>query len=291
MRISLGLSLALLVLASGSHGRQAATSLPKNSETAEVFDVAQAMRMFYGNYDVRKQTSITQLPKNTTSLPAPGEQQMAVRVLFHSFVGEPVSRSLFLLTYAIPIKGQTYDCHACAPVIGMSVFAQNGGQWTIDASNRAVTFAGEWGKPPRDVELVKIGSNLTAVKIIDVGKGNGERTAVLHVLVPWDHTVKLGLERVIADDDKDLCDPQGLPCYENHRTVSFVHYDDSEYYDIQLRLSGTDLPLNDSKPQSRSRKVSGLETFRFADGIYRRVSEEGDRTYFDETVARRKNKN
>lgn len=290
MRIRLGLLAGFLFLSSGSQAGQSPTSIPKNSEAGEAFDVAQAMRTFYGNYDVRRQTSITQLPKNSTSLPAPGEEQMTVRVLFHSFVGESVARSLFLVTYAVPSNDDTYECHLCAPVIGMSVFSWSGGKWTMDASNRAVTFAGEWGKPPRHVELVQIGSHRTAVKIIDVGKGNGETTAILDILVPWNHTVKLGLQRTIADDDKGLCDPTGLPCYQNHRTISFAPHDDPEYFDIELKLSGTDLPLNDSTPHGRSRKVSGLEIFRFDNGTYRQVSQDGDRTFFDEAVAKRKTK-
>jgi hypothetical protein len=290
VRIRLGLLASFLFLSSGSQAGQSPTSIPKNSEAGEAFDVAQAMTTFYGNYDVRRQTSITQLPKNTTSLPAPGEEQMTVRVLFRSFVGESVARSLFLVTYAVPSNDDTYGCHLCAPVIGMSVFRWSGGKWTMDASNRAVTFAGEWGKPPRHVELVQIGSHRTAVKIIDVGKGNGETTAILDILVPWNHTVKLGLQRTIADDDKGLCDPTGLPCYQNHRTISFAPHDDPEYFDIELKLSGTDLPLNDSTPHGRSRKVSGLEIFRFDNGTYRLVSQDGDRTFFDEAVAKRKTK-
>ena len=290
MRIALGLLAGFLFLSSGSHAGQSPTSIPKNSEAGEAFDVVQAMRTFYGNYDVRRQTSITQLPKNTTSLPAPGEEQMTVRVLFHSFVGEPVARSLFLVTYAVPSNDDTYECHVCAPVIGMSVFSWSGGKWTMDASNPAVTLAGEWGKPPRHVELVQIGSHRTAVKIIDVGKGNGETTVVLDILVPWNHTVKLGLQRTVADDDKGLCDPTGLPCYQNHRTISFTPHDDAEYFDIELKLTGTDLPLNGPTPHGRSRKVSGLEIFRFDNGTYRLVSHDGDRTFFDEAVAKRKTK-
>jgi hypothetical protein len=37
--------------------------------------------------------------------------------------------------------------------------------------------------------------------------------------------------------------------------------------------------------------VSGLEIFRLDNGTYRLVSQEGDRTYFDNAVAERKNKN
>jgi hypothetical protein len=71
--------------------------------------------MFYGDYDVRTQTSITQLPKNTTSLPAPDEEQMTVSVLFHSFVGGPGARSLFLVTYALPSNDDQLECGAWNP--------------------------------------------------------------------------------------------------------------------------------------------------------------------------------
>ena len=128
MRIGIGLSAGFLFLLSGSHAGQSPTSIPTNSETGEAFDVVQAMRTFYGNYDVIRQTSITQLPKNTTSLLAPGEEQMTVRVLFHSYVGEAVARNLFLVTYAVPSNDDTYQCHVCAPVIGMSVFSWSGGK-------------------------------------------------------------------------------------------------------------------------------------------------------------------
>jgi hypothetical protein len=185
MRIGLGLLTGFLFFSSCLHAGQSSTSLLKNSEAGGASDVAQAMRTFYGNYDVRRHTSITQLPNDTTSLPAPGEEQMTVRVLFHSFVNWPAARSLFLVTYAVPSNDDSYGCHLCAPVIGMSVFSWSQGKWTMEACNRAVTLAGQWGKPPQQVELVQIGPHRTAVKIIDVGKGNGETTAVLDILVPW----------------------------------------------------------------------------------------------------------
>ena len=216
---------------------------------------------------------------------------MTVRVLFHSFLGEPVARSLFLLTYAIPSNDKTYDCHACAPVIGMAVFSQNGQKWHIDASNRAVTFAGEWGKPPKDIQLVTIGPNHVAAKIVDVGKETGgETTEVLELCVPWNGTVNLALQRIIADDDKGGCDPEGVPCYGNRRQLSFVGRDDTEYYDIELRLSGSDVPLDVSASHQRKRQVSGLEVFRFDNGMYRQVSKDGDTTSLDEWMAKQKRK-
>jgi hypothetical protein len=288
VRIGLLLLAGFLFLSSGSQAGQRPASIRKNPEAGGTFDVAQAMRMFYGNYDVRRRTSITHLPKDTTSLPGPGDEQMTVRVLFHSFVDAPVARSFFLVTYALPAKDDSYGCHVCAPVIGISTFSWSEGKWTMDASNRAVTLAGEWGKPPQQIELVQIGSHRMAVKTIDVAKGNGETTTALDILVPWNHTVNLGLQRIIADDNKSMCDPAGLPCYQNRRTMSFIPHEVSEYFDIELKLTGTDLLL--SNPHGRRRKVSGLEIFSLDNGTYRPVSQDGDRTYLDEAVAERKNK-
>jgi hypothetical protein len=245
--------------------------------------------MFYGNYGVKKQASLTRLPKEKSSLPAAGEEQMTVRMLFNSFSGDAGAQSLVLLTYAVPSSDETYYCHACAPIIGMAVFSQKGLKWTTDASNRAVTFAGEFGKPPTDIHLVQIGPKRQAVKVIYIGEGNGESTAVLQLLIPWNGTVNLGLERVIADDDKGACDPKGgLACYANHRTVTFIRNDHDDFYDLELALTGTDLPLSDTAPLTRARKVRGSEIFKFDNGKYIRVSTQGDLTYLDDAVVKQK---
>src|SRR5258708_9220593 len=163
---------ALLTLASGCHKQSPALS-PEQSDANEGFGIAQAMKMLYGNYDAKTQTSVTSLPREKSSLPAPGEEQMTVRVLFNTFSVDPSPKSFVLVTFAVPTSDETFDCHACSPAIGMAVFSQEGRKWTMDASNRAVTFAGEWGKPPTDIQLVRIGPNRRAVNLIDVGEGNG----------------------------------------------------------------------------------------------------------------------
>lgn len=279
---------ALLVCESGCH-KQSPVSSPEQSETNGAFDIAQAMRMFYGNYEVKKQASLAKLPKEKSSLPAAGEEQMIVRMLFNSFNDDAGAQSLVLLTYAVPSSDETYYCHACAPIIGMAVFSQKGSRWTMDASNRVVTFAGEFGKPPTDIHLVQIGPHRQAVKVIDIGEGNGETTAVLQLLIPWKGTVNLGLERVIADDNKGGCDLEGgLACYANHRTLTFIRKDHDECYELELKLTGTDLLLSNTTPQTKARKVHGLERFRFDDGKYTRVSTRGDATYLDDAVAKQK---
>ena len=276
---------ALLILALGC--RKKNTELPpEQSDVSDIFDIAEAMNMFYGNYDAKAQTSVVSLPKEKSSLPAPGEEQMTVRPLFSTF--NSGAQSFVLATYAVP-SGDSYDCHACAPIIGMAVFSQKGLKWTMDASNRAITIAGGWGKPPADIKLVQIGPSQYAVELMDSGGGQGETTKVLDLLIPWNSTVNLGLERIIADDDNGLCDPNGgLPCYANQRSVTFIRNEKAEFYDLQLELTGTD--LTESKGTStRARKVHGLEILKVENGRYTQVSRQGDLTAVDHVVAEREN--
>jgi hypothetical protein len=279
----------VFIFASGCHKQSPALS-PEQPDANKVFDIAQAMKVLYGNYDVKTQTSVTSLPREKSSLPGAGEQQMTVRVLFNAYGVDAGPKSLVLVTFAVPSSGEAFDCHACSPTIGMAVFSQKGLKWIMDASNRAVTFAGEWGKPPKDIQLVQIGPNRHAVEVVDVGKGNGESTAVLQILIPWNGNVNLGLERIIADDDKGLCDSRGgLACYANRRTVTFIPKDKVEYYDLELKLTGTDLPPSDATASRRARKVNGLETLKFENGRYVQISRHGDLTCVDAAVAKREN--
>ncbi|PYT47409.1 MAG: hypothetical protein DMG44_18315 [Acidobacteria bacterium] len=104
-KCSSALLAAVLIFASGCH-KQSTELSPEQSETKEAFEIAQAMKMFYGNYDVKKQTSVASLPKEKSSFPAAGEEQMTVRPLFHAFSGDAGAHNFL----------------PCAPTIGMAVF-------------------------------------------------------------------------------------------------------------------------------------------------------------------------
>jgi hypothetical protein len=269
-----------------SWNKQPTDSGSRQGVTPESFDVARAMSLLYGNYDSDKRISVIsfsdQDPVRTRGEP------MIVRPLFHSFGSDGGRRIFVLLTYAVPQNDEQYYCHSCAPTIGMAVFCQSGAKWVITASNRAVTSAGEFGKPPADIELVQIGANRQGVKIIDIGKGNGENTSVLQLLTPWNSTVRVALERIIADDNKGMCDGEaGPPCYANHRTIAFRPEANGDYFELQLRLDGTDLQRSDDRDKSGVRRVHGVEILRFDQGEYKQISREGDLTAIDYVVAKR----
>jgi hypothetical protein len=283
--------LAVCFLLVSTWGEQSTIASPRQSGTNETFGVEQAMKIFYGNYDRDRKVSAASLPREKSSFPSAGEEQMTIRSLFSASSTDAGMPYFVLLTYAVPSNDEEYGCHACAPIIGMAVFSLQRSRWTLEASNRAVTVAGSFGQPPKDVELIQIGTNHPAVKIVDIGGGQGETTAVLQLLVPWRGTVNKGLERILGDNDKGGCgeDVGGLTCYENHRTVNFIHKEKGEYYDLELKLTGTDLPLPDSPPRRKARTVNGTEILKFEDGNYVQVSRQGDLTSVDRAVAGREN--
>jgi len=282
-KLLLGFLSVLLAFVSAC-GKQQVKSSSDSPETSKAFDVAQAMNMFYGNYDAGSQTSTVTF-SNTDSVQTRGEPMVA-RPLYHLASGSVGAPKFVLLMYAVPKSDEEYYCHACAPTIGMALFS-HGASWTVDASNRSVTDAGEFGKPPHDIELVQIGPHHQAIKMIDVGGGNGETTSVLRILVPWNRTVTLGMEKVIADDNSGSCGPDGMvPCYSNHRTLTFLKDDSTEYYDLHFKLVGTDLPLIENTRFRRARNVQGSETLAFKDGKFVQLLRQGDVTFLENWVAK-----
>jgi len=251
---------------------------PRESLATDSSDIAQAMELFYGNYDVKNQTSAALLPQ--WRLPA--EVPMTVKPLFHAFYSDAGAGSFVLVTYAVPAN---FVGHAAAPTIGIAFLSGTGTTWKIEASNRAATYAGEWGDPPTGgIELVQIGPNHHGVKMTDSGGGQGAVTTLMELLVPWNGMVTVGLKRVVGNNDFGMCDVEGphLPCFENHREISFIRDDKAEYYDLKVELTGTDLVGTDGR-NMEARPVNGVEIFKFQDGGYVSSSHQGDVTISEDS--------
>lgn len=264
--------------------KESAEASPEKPPTKPLLSVPNAMQMLYGNYDARTKSSRTTVQEaNSKKLGGAGAQRLSVRPAFHADFDEDGANKFVLVTYAIPQAGG-FGCHACAPTIGMAVFSNAGLTPIIEASNKAVTQAGSWGEPPADIQLAQIGTDHHAIQIRDVWGGQGETIKVLTILVPWDGTVNLALQRIISDDDKGACGPGGLACYSNRRTVTFLRHADADYYDLELELTGTDLPPSQTTAVSRARKVSGVEILRLEKGKYMQISRQGDLTTVDQAV-------
>jgi len=283
MRIPIFLLLPAAIFTFTSGCRDGSAELlhekPVGQPTLELPD---AMTMLFGNFDVKTQSSTALMEDKSAT--KHDRKPMIVRSLFRTGTIQAGEQRLVLVTYSVP-RGETFDCHQCSPTIGMAVFSQSQRHWSVEASDASVTESGSWGRPPTNVQLLQIGPERQAIQIREVYRGGGETTTILQVLVPWKGGIRLGLYRVISDDDLGGCgDPELLPCYSNRRTLNFIPMGEAEYYDVELRLAGTDLPESDTLPANKARVVRGLEILTFQDGKYVRASRRGDVTSEDHFV-------
>src|ERR1700728_4603989 len=89
----------------------------------------------------------------------------------------------YVVTSAVPQRPATekYDCHACAPDIGVGVFLYAGGAWSAESSSPSVASLGAWGGPP-DADLVRIGPNLYGIRLTASDMHQGDATTFSELL-------------------------------------------------------------------------------------------------------------
>lgn len=78
-----------------------------------------------------------------------------------------------------------------------------------------------------------------------------------------------------------------LLTYAVQRKISFLRNRESNYFDLELALSGTNLPDSEKPRHWRARNVKGIEVLSFREGKYVQVSRSGDLTTVDQAVAER----
>ena len=153
---------------------------PEESRSLSAASVPQAMKVLYGNFDPKTQTSMIPLGE----LGIDDENQPIIKPLFHAIVREGNAEEFLLLTYAVP-DGEDFGCHVCAPTIGVAVFIKTANLWLLGASNKSVTQSGSWGEPSKRIQVIEIGTKHHAIQIISASTGQGQTTTAIELLVPW----------------------------------------------------------------------------------------------------------
>ncbi len=256
----------LMVFALGCH-REARAPAP----VTDVFDTQVAMRTMFGNFDPVIKSSLSQVPPDVSAT-SPNFQQggeIRVRPFFVQEVNENGIRRVYIVTWAKP-AGQPFDCKGCAPLISAAVFTPSPAGWKPESLGRAVLTFGDFGKPP-EARLLQIGPHAHAF-LLKVTSMQERTTVAESLLVPWKGAVQEAMRTVVADSNQGSCGG-AYPCFSNQRELQFVPGSDSQYNDIVLTLSGTDLPQN---PPYKIRRVTGSERLQFQDGKYVHVERQGD---------------
>ena len=280
----IALVLAILWLAAS---RPAASQESPSKSLLKVphgFDIPAAMQSLFGNYDPKAEIAHYDIPQSTVYSLKGSSFEIGDDILVHplwaSAANEDGKDKVVFVFYSLPARDDgspaNFECHACTPLIGAAIFVKDGAQWRIESSRTVVTRSGGFGYPPTEIRIITIGPKRIGIEITDGDTGGGETTDTKSILVPWNGKINEALFTVISDDNKGDCgkDADNGPCYANRKSLSFVPGANPEYFDVLLRLSGTD--MTDQEPYRR-KIVHGYERFSFANGSYKTIKKTGEK--------------
>jgi len=241
------------------------------------------MATLFGNFDAKSGTSHSNISQATANRLKDQNfksgAEIVVRPLRVLEAQEVGKQKVILLIYSVPRVEWNFDCHACRPYIGEAVFVRDEKRWKVESSGDMITEAGGFGHPPHDFRVVQLGPRRIGLEMINSDGGQGETTILNALFVAWNGKVNEALHFFAHDDDLGGC--VEIPCYSNHRSISFVPGANSDYFDVVLALSGTD--MTDQLPYRR-KPVHGVERFAFTDGFYKSQSRTGDMTSLERSI-------
>lgn len=230
------------------------------------FSVPDAMRLIYGNLDSSTQMSVSAVPgESPRNSSFDRVDKIDVRPFFIQSAKDSGIRKIFFLSYAVPDSDPLgFDCHGCAPLIGMTVLVKVDNAWRIESSNKGVVFSGQWGHPS-DARILRIGRGRVGIELKTYSQGGGYYSTEVSILIPWKGEIRKALNAETEDDDRGECGDGYNPCYRNRRVIHFVKGADPDYYDIVMTRSGT--ALTEDRPAALKR-VDEVERRHFSEGKY-----------------------
>ena len=133
---------------------------------------------------------------------------------------------------------------------------------------------GGFGYPPNIFQIIYIGPHRIGIEVINYYTGQGETSEGIAILIPWKGKINEALIAMRSDENSDGCgkDADNFPCYSNKTTMALVPGENSEYFDIVLKRSGTD--VTDHEPY-KAKPIHGYERLSLADGYYKIVQQAG----------------
>jgi hypothetical protein len=257
------LLLAAAIFACTVPSAQSQTAGPPPLQVPAGFDIAFAMNALYGNYDAASGTSSSTAPKTGLDYTnfQPGQKE-TVKPFFAA--ANPPTGEVFLATYAVPATGD-FDCHACAPLIGVAVFVKAGDSWKVVASEKTDLIFGQYAVPGT-AQLFQFGPHHTGIQLSDTDGGQGVMDTQVILLVAWNGGFSQAWSGLVSSDDSMYCGPQTVsPCFGYKVDLKFEKGSNPEYDDLIATTSGTD--LTDATPPVL-KNVAGVQHLHFADGKY-----------------------
>ncbi|MGA3134658.1 MAG: hypothetical protein ABSC88_01560 [Terracidiphilus sp.] len=244
----------------------------------------EALKQIYSQYDAGKETAKWVCTKDQERETAhegwpcwKEYSTVSISVELIAEVQEGSAEKVYLVTSAKPANNPNgYDCHACAPAIGVGVFTWQAEHWVLESANAAVGFYGGWGSPPW-IELMQVGPEKHGLLLSFDDMGQGYAWSFKRLLTPLGKTISDVWSIETEKDNLGAIDPDDkLNKQVPYRsTAAFKFYADlsydggsPDYYDIEVISRGEDRADFDHPMKHEN----WTEIYRFKDGKYRLLS-------------------
>jgi hypothetical protein len=240
----------------------------------------EALKQLYRGYDPEKgtaQLACTEEQERNSSHAgwSCGKEYstVSVTVLLMAEVQEGGTDKVYLVTSAVPANApEGYECHACAPAVGVAVFQAQEGNWALRSANAAIGFYGGWGRAP-EVVLVHVGPEERGFLLSSHEVAQGYAWSNKTLLMPIDRTVAEVWSLQDEQDNLRAIDPDDklnkqVP-YRSSAAFRFYAAESEDggsrdYYDIEVISRGTS-----SEDLTHLKPENWTEIYRFSDGKYK----------------------
>lgn len=238
-----------------------------------------ALKQLYRDYDPATKTATwvctkaQQQPLHEGWSCSEGLTKVSVSVELISQLNEGDTDKTYVIASATPANEPNgYDCHACAPAIGVAVFAWRQSQWQLESANAALGFYGGFGEAPT-VDLVTIGMQKHGAMLWHQDIAQGYAWSNRWLLAPLNKDVQQVWSIQDENDNLGNVDPTDkLADHIAYRAVATIRFlvneeatgEPGPYFDIEVISRGKDREDSDHPMKNEN----WTEVYRFHAGKY-----------------------
>ncbi len=249
------------------------------------FSEGQALKMIYGNYDSANKYALWKNIPFPDKKDADGyfeEKKGFVSAIFFQPYFEDGKNKIFLLTKTIPTN-IPFDCHACLPLIGATVFVNNKEQWEIEAKNQFIMYDGEYGELPT-VKLIAVGKDKFGLSL------EFEHVVVrdkeLNILILYKNSIVNAYNTVIYYENFNDCEfSKTIQCAAYTASIDFDKSIKGSFYSLKVKKFGTIYRYKKEKAMP----IDKAMTYQFRSGRYKSISQIRKRLESSNIVVEKKN--
>lgn len=221
------------------------------------------METLFGNYDSQSHTALwkdIEVPDRPELSNFRGISNGTVAMAFDGLYRQSGVDKHFVITLTKPVD-ESYDCHACLPLLSAAVFSQKGVNWQVETEARYLMLGAGFGEKPR-CQVIQFGRDKFGV-LMHYNDLAQEFEAEHIILVASEgNTIRPILMLTTREDSGDALCQQAPPNDEGcaHYSVEyrFVPRSNADYFELATtkttKLQGGD--------------VISTEVFSFVDGKY-----------------------